>query len=187
MTAAGSTARFYLALALIGGSYVVLILAMLIADLFYTTEDAFWAAFRSPEIRYAIRLSLVSCFVTTLLSLWVAVPLGYLLSRTRFYGQTVLDTFLDIPIVLPPLVIGLSLLILLQTRPGKWIEDLTQHQMGFLLTYIALPVVIAIGSWPLLRRLPSRDEGLLYLPVVAGVGAVVVRISGLGVSIEETT
>jgi molybdate transport system permease protein len=184
MTAAGSTARFYLALALIGGSYVVLILAMLVADLFYTTEYHFWAAFRSPEIRYAIRLSLVSCLVTTLLSLWVAVPLGYLLSRTRFYGRSVLDTFLDIPIVLPPLVIGLSLLILFQTAPGRWIEDTTQLEMGFLLTYLALPVVIAIGSWPLLRRLPSRAEGLVYLPVVAAIVAIVLRFSGLGATIE---
>ena len=117
--------------------YVVLILAMVVADLSYTTPDRLWEALRSPEIRYAIKLSLVSCLVTTVLSLWVAVPLGYLLSRTRFWGKPVLDTILDIPIVLPPLVIGLSLLILFQTAPGRWIEDVTARRMGYLLTYAA--------------------------------------------------
>src|SRR5206468_5821992 len=33
------------------------------------------------------------------------------------------DAIVDIPIVLPPLVIGLSLLILFQTPPGRWIQQ----------------------------------------------------------------
>ena len=63
-----------------------------------------------PEIRYSVKLSLISCTITTILSLWVAVPVGYLLSRFKFVGQNLLDAILDIPIVLPPLVVGLSLL-----------------------------------------------------------------------------
>jgi len=184
MTPSGSTVRFYAGLALIGGLYVVLILAMLIADTFYTTPGNLWDSFRSPEIQYAIKLSLVSCFVTTLLSLWVAVPLGYLLSRTRFYGRPVLDAFLDIPLVLPPLVIGLSLLILFQTAPGKWLEGVTQNQMGFVLTYFAIPAVSAILAWPFLSRLPSRAEALIYLPVAAVLVAVILRYSGAGAWLE---
>jgi len=79
-------------------------------------------ALASPEIQYSIKLSLVSCTLTTLLSLWVAVPTGYLMSRHRFPGKRLMDTILDIPIVLPPLVIGLSLLILFQTPPGRAIQ-----------------------------------------------------------------
>src|SRR5215212_899366 len=100
MTAAGANARFYTALGLLGGVYVVLILAMLRADLLYTTPENWWEALRSPEIRYAIKLSLVSCLVTAVLSLWVAVPLGYLLTRTRFWGRPIIETILDIPVVL---------------------------------------------------------------------------------------
>jgi molybdate transport system permease protein len=48
--------------------------------------------------------------------------LGYLMSRTSFRGKGIVDTILDIPIVLPPLVIGLSLLILFQTPAGLWIQ-----------------------------------------------------------------
>lgn len=118
----GRDVRFYLALAVLGSSYLVLLAAMLVADLFYTTPGHLWAALQSPEIRYAIRLSLLTCTLTTLLSLWVAVPLGYLLARTRFPGRGLVDLAIDIPIVLPPLVVGLSLLILFQTPPGRLIE-----------------------------------------------------------------
>ncbi|MBC8245137.1 MAG: ABC transporter permease [Verrucomicrobia bacterium] len=79
-------------------------------------------ALRSRDIRFSIKLSLISCTLTTLLSLWVAVPIGYLMSRFEFRGKPVIDTLLDIPIVLPPLVVGLSLLILFRYVP-EWLSD----------------------------------------------------------------
>jgi molybdate transport system permease protein len=144
MTAFWANARFYLALGLLGSTYVVLILAMVVADVDYLTDTPrgrIAAVVRSPEIRYAVKLSLVSCLATAVLSLWVAVPLGYLLSRTRFWGQAVLETILDIPIVLPPLVIGLSLLILFQTTPGKWTEEVAKRVFGTPVTF-GIPAVI---------------------------------------------
>ncbi len=132
---AAADRRFFLGLWLLGGTYIGLIAALLVADFSFTSPNQFVQALRSREIRYAIRLSLVSCSLTTLLSLWVAVPIGYLLSRTQFRGKALLDALLDIPIVLPPLVIGLSLLILFQTPPGRALERLLP------VTY-ALPSVI---------------------------------------------
>jgi molybdate transport system permease protein len=114
---------FLLCLALLGGTYVLLIVAMLGADLLFTSPGDFIEALSSPEIRYAIRLSLISCTISTLMALWVAVPLGYLLARTNFPGKAIVDTLLDVPIVLPPLVIGLSLLILFQTEFGRFVQQ----------------------------------------------------------------
>jgi molybdate transport system permease protein len=179
VTAGWANARFHAALGLIGGVYVVLILALLAADLSFTSSQHWLAALRSPEIRYAIKLSLVSCTVTAILSVWVAVPLGYLLSRTRFWGRPVLETILDVPIVLPPLVIGISLLILFQTPPGRWIEHQTATRMGFLLTYLAIPAVVAVAAGPVLRRFRWADPVIL-LPVVAVLAAAALRLSGLG-------
>ncbi|MGA2865038.1 MAG: ABC transporter permease [Verrucomicrobiota bacterium] len=129
----GADRRFFYGLSLLGGVYVALIVALLAADVCFTSPNAFLQALRNREIRYAIRLSLISCSLTTLLSLWVAVPIGYLMSRRQFHGKALLDALLDIPIVLPPLVIGLSLLILFQTAPGRALERV-------------LPVTYAIPS-----------------------------------------
>jgi len=114
----GSDVPFLIGLCLLGGFYILLIVATLVADALFTTPSDLARALRSPEIRYAARLSLFSSAVTTVLSLWVAVPIGYLLSRFRFPGKAFVDATLDIPIVLPPLVIGLSLLILFQFPLG---------------------------------------------------------------------
>ena len=113
---------FFAGLAILSGVYLVLIVAMLLADLSFTTPHHLLKALASPEIQYSIKLSLISCTLTTLLSLWIAVPTGYLMSRFRFPGKRRMDAILDIPIVLPPLVIGLSLLILFQTPVGRLIQ-----------------------------------------------------------------
>lgn len=113
---------FLAGMAVIGSLYVLLIVAMLVADASFTSPRHLWQALASREIQYAVKLSLVSCSLTMVLSLWVAVPIGYLMARYRFRGKALVDAILDIPIVLPPLVVGLSLLILFQTAPGRAIE-----------------------------------------------------------------
>src|SRR6266480_696466 len=87
---AGSDAPFLASLAIIGGLYVFLIVAMVAADTAFTSPGHLWNALGSPEIRYSIQLSLISCSVASILSLWVAVPLGYLMSRWEFSGKGLL-------------------------------------------------------------------------------------------------
>lgn len=129
--------RFVTALAVIGSTYIILIVGMLGADMLFTTPNDIVKALRSPEIQYSIKLSLATCTLTTLLSLWVAVPIGYLMSRYQFPFKNLIDSILDIPIVLPPLVIGLSLLILFQTSVGKAIERVVP------ITYAIPSIVLA--------------------------------------------
>ena len=89
-----------------------MILLLLIADVSFVSASEFHAALQKPEIRAAFRLTLLTCTLAALLSVWVATPLGYLLSRFSFPALGIIDVLVDIPIVLPPLVLGLSLLIL---------------------------------------------------------------------------
>lgn len=86
-------------------------------------------AVSDPNIRYAINLTLKSCLFTAILSVLVAVPIGYLLSRYRFPGRGFIDAVLDIPIALPPLVVGLSLLILFQFAPFRYFSKHVVYQV----------------------------------------------------------
>jgi ABC-type sulfate transport system permease component len=67
-------------------SYVALIVALLLALAMFTSGNSLLAAVQSEDIRFAMKLSLLSCTLTTLLSLCIAVPAGYVLSRARFTG-----------------------------------------------------------------------------------------------------
>ena len=116
---------FILGLSFIFGLYLLLILGMLVADANYTSFEDLRKTLANPDIQSSIKLTLLSCFIATILSIIVAVPTGYLLARFRFPGKTAFDALLDIPIILPPLVIGLSLLILFHKFHifGTSIED----------------------------------------------------------------
>jgi molybdate transport system permease protein len=141
---AGSDVPFLALTGGLGASYLLLIAALLIADLLYTSPSHIAAAWSKPEIQEATRLTLKSCTLSALLSIWIAVPLGYLLSRFHFRGRWLIDTILDIPVVLPPLVIGLSLLILFHLPvAGTNLEELFQHYFGVRITYAQPAVVLA--------------------------------------------
>jgi len=141
---AGSDAPFLAITGGLGASYLLLIVALLVADLLYTSPSHIAAAWAKPEIQAATRLTLISCTISALLSIWIAVPLGYLLSRWNFRGRWLIDTILDVPVVLPPLVIGLSLLILFHLPfGGSNLEEQVQQNLGFRITYAQPAVVLA--------------------------------------------
>lgn len=142
-------------------AYLLLIVAMLVATATYSSPQDLWAALMKPEIRYAIWLSLATCTATAVLALLLAVPVGYLLSRARFHGKAWLDAALDIPIVLPPMVVGLCLLILFQTPIGRAVE----HVVPF--TYTVAGVVLAqfvIGASFAVRTMRGTFDNLSSRP-----------------------
>jgi molybdate transport system permease protein len=87
--------------------------------------DSLWMSLRDPETHFAIRLSVFAAALTSLFSLIVGIPAAYILSRHRLPGSGLIDTILDLPIVLPPPVMGISLLIFFNTCVGCWVDRLT--------------------------------------------------------------
>lgn len=135
---------FYLVMGGLGGSYVLLIVLLIAADTLYTSPAELLLAVNKPEIQFAVWLTLKSCTLAALLSIWVAVPLAYLLSRCEIPGRAMIDTIIDIPVVLPPLVLGLSLLILFHLPIAGWkLESWLRDDLGFPVTYRVPAVVLA--------------------------------------------
>lgn len=123
-----SSTTFIVCLILLASFYIALIILMLVANFGYLAFsgkglESLLSALQSEEVRYAISLSLISCSITAVLALWVSVPIGYLMSRFSFKGKAYIDAVLDIPIVLPPLVVGISLLILFNVPPFNLFSD----------------------------------------------------------------
>jgi molybdate transport system permease protein len=65
-----------------------------------------------PEAQAAMRLSLETTLIATAASIIFGVPLAYLIARRRFFGRSLLDALIDIPILLPPAVAGIALLLI---------------------------------------------------------------------------
>lgn len=104
--------------------FILFVLILIIADVFYIDKKAVLTVLTSGFVRHALWLSVWTSFTTALLSLLFAVPMGYSLSRFRLPARTFLDAVVDLPIVFPPLVAGLTLLVFFsQTGLGKWFQE----------------------------------------------------------------
>ncbi len=77
----------------------------------------------ASEVFFALKLSLLTATAASLLAVLVSLPVAYLLSRYQFFGKDLLDTLLDLPIVLSPIALGAMLLIFFNTPLGQHIEQ----------------------------------------------------------------
>ena len=97
-------------------------------------------ALTSPVVLDALSLSLATTAVSLGLTLVLGTPLAYLLARRSFRGSSIVETIVDLPIVLPPSVAGLALLLVLGRR-GVLGEAL--DVVGISIPFTTLAVVLA--------------------------------------------
>ncbi len=112
----------------------------LVALLLYSSPGELWANLARPEVRAAVGLSLRTSTWATLAAVALGTPLAYLLARRSFRGRALLDTLIDLPIVLPPAVAGVALLLVFGRR--GWVGA-PLDTLGVRITFTALAVVMA--------------------------------------------
>lgn len=70
-----------------------------------------FGALGDPEVRAAIATSFGAAFIATALSVAFGVPLAYVMARTKFAGKGVVQSVIDVPIVIPHTIAGIVLLV----------------------------------------------------------------------------
>ena len=100
----------------------------------------------------ALLLSLRISLESVALNLPLAVLIAWLLVRARFAGRTLLDAFVHLPLVLPPVVVGYLLLLLAGSHGplGAWLLAHFGVRLAFTSTGAALAT--AVMSLPLMVR-----------------------------------
>lgn len=103
---------------------IFLLYGVLIGALFYFFRGGvFSEALLSERTWFAIRLSLGAATAATLLSVLVGLPAAHALSRHDFPGKALIDTMLELPMIVSPAALGAMLLILFTTPAGQWFQD----------------------------------------------------------------
>ena len=97
-------------------------------------------AITSPVVLDALRLSIVTTAVSLLLTLTLGTPLAFMLARRSFRGSSLVETIVDLPIVLPPSVAGLALLFVFG-RAG--LVGSTLDAFGLAIPFTTFAVVLA--------------------------------------------
>jgi molybdate transport system permease protein len=65
----------------------------------------------TPVVQQALRLSLLTSVLATLIVVALGLPAAYLLATKQFRGKRMLEVLVDLPMVLPPTVAGVGLLL----------------------------------------------------------------------------
>lgn len=93
------------------------------------------------EASGALRLSLVTATIATVISLILGVPLAWVLARARFRGRGLLRALVTLPLVLPPVVGGVALLFALGRR--GFVGQYLDQWFGLTLPFTSAGVVLA--------------------------------------------
>ncbi len=130
----------------------------------------------SADESQALLLSLSVATRSVLLSLPFAILLSWLLTRRQFVGRTILDAFVHLPLVLPPVMVGYLLLLLFGSRGpiGAWLAR--EFGIELIFTRNGAALATAVMSFPLMVRamrisLENVDRGLEDAARTLGAGA----------------
>lgn len=129
----------------------------------------------TPAEWEALRLSLAVALRSVAFSLPLAIAVAWLLVRARLRGRTLLDAFVHLPLVLPPVAVGYLLLLLFGVRGpiGGWLDATFGIRLAF--TTAGAALATAVMSFPLIVRavrlsLESIDPGLEEAARTLGAG-----------------
>jgi sulfate transport system permease protein len=130
---------------------------------------AFWDVLLSPEARFALQFSLWIALGTAAINGVLGTFAAYVLSKYRFYGKKSLGVVVNLPVAIPTVVVGTSLLLLWGPIGwlGKLIEPLGIHPMfapaGILLAHVFVTFPYMVGAVrPLLDELEGSYEEAAY-------------------------
>lgn len=112
----------------------------------------------NPQTTAAIRLTVLSAVVVTLINVIVGPIIAWVLTRDRFPGASVIDVIIDIPFALPTIVAGLVLLALYGPHSPLGVNIAnTETAVFFALAFVTLPFIVRTVQ-PVLEELDTDVE-----------------------------
>ncbi|MEW5921903.1 MAG: ABC transporter permease [Bacillota bacterium] len=151
---------------------VFLIYAGLIISLysFFSTEHLLRIV-ASARTLYAVRLSIVAASITVLVSMILAIPAAYALSRYHFVGKRAVDTLLELPLFVSPAALGAMILIFFNTPLGTWIQGNVQQFVFTVYGVILAQLIAVLGIAVRLVKAVFDEIPLRYEAVARTLGA----------------
>ena len=141
----------YIAFFVLMGSFLVLyVLLPLFMMLMRTSFPLFLQAVTDPKVVSSISLSLYASAISTAIIVLLGIPLAYLLARFDFKGKRLIESIVDLPIVIPHSVAGIAILSMISEKGviGRGLHavglDPVGHLSGIVMAmmFVSLPFFV---------------------------------------------
>ena len=152
-----------LGLRVVALGYLGLVLLAPLAMVFWRTFEhglaPVWSSLSDPETVHAFKITLLLAAIAVPLNTVFGIVAGLAIVRRRFPGKGLLNAFIDLPLALSPVVVGLAL-YLLYGRSGWFGGWLTAHGFQVLFAWPAMALATAFVSVPFVARevIPTLRE-----------------------------
>jgi sulfate/thiosulfate transport system permease protein len=143
--------------------YLIVVLLAPLAMVFYRTFqnglEPVWQALSDPDTIHAFKITLEATAIAVPLNTVFGVLCGLAIVRRRFRGKGLLNAFIDLPLAVSPVVIGLCL-FLLYGRTGWFGSWLSEHGFQVLFAMPAIVLATIFVSVPFVARevIPTLRE-----------------------------
>jgi sulfate transport system permease protein len=147
---------------------LVLIVAPLAGIMYYGLRNGVGPitdTFSQPDVRHALYLTVVIMLITVVVTTVLGLVVAFVLARDRFAGKSLLSAFVNLPLAVSPVVVGLMAILLFGR--GGWFEPFFSAQgiqivfalpsMVIVTIFISIPFVIR-EVVPLLEELGMDEE-----------------------------
>ncbi len=157
------TSRWKWPLRLTALGYLTVLVALPVASIFYRAFQhgfgAAWDAVTTPDARHALWLTFVVVLIAVPLNTVFGVGMSLILARHRFRGAWLLDAFVDLPLAVSPVVVGIAL-ILVYGKAGWFGNWLAAHGIAVIFSLPGIVMASATVSLPYVVRevLPVLEE-----------------------------
>lgn len=122
------------------GILVLYFLTLIFSQAAYFSFDRFFTILFSREILFSLGLSFFTATIASVIANLIAIPSAYALSRYDFLGKDIIDTIIDIPILLSPVAIGTLILMFIQNSPFDFVFTVK----GIILAQFTVTVALAV-------------------------------------------
>lgn len=162
--------RFNIIILILSGTAVVYIAYPFISILTFIEPSKLMESLTRPQVTDAFKLSLICSTISTLILIFLGMPLAYCLARYTFRGKFLLKVIVIFPLVLPPLASGALLLGVFgpsSTIGGAFSSiEFTQSPIGIIIaqSYVASPFMILASQ----SAFESVDESYEKVATVLG-------------------
>jgi sulfate/thiosulfate transport system permease protein len=150
----GRLARYGLRTFALG--YLSLLLLIPVMIIFYKAfEDGFanaWESVTTPEAQHAFYLTIMMVVASIPITTVFGIACALVIVRQRFRGRGLLNTVIDLPFAISPVVIGLSLVLLYGSRDGWFGADLASVGIEVIFTPVGMAIATMFVALPFVVR-----------------------------------
>jgi molybdate/tungstate transport system permease protein len=143
---------FRLLFSILGSTLILFIIVPIINMLVTSSPKVLIDTFTDREFIRSISLTFTASGIATFVTLFTGLPLAYLLARFRFPGKSIVESIIDLPVVIPHTAAGIALLMVYGSR-GVFGKAVAAFGINFIDSLAGIVVAMAFISLPYLVNL----------------------------------